>query len=222
MKLLSMKPYFNYTLVVMLSVMATLFFGQNVSAYNNLRHEPRVEFRTGISGYPFICNIVTDQLPFAKYDIDRDPMNRGDLLYGLYGDSRGDVMSGGNFHLAAGYRFKGWFTLSGYLMYNQMWQNVYEGTTGAAVDTKWSHVVAVSPEVKFTFLNKRYVQMYGSLAAGLSFYKDDEAGFMDYEIYPHVQVVPFGISVGRRFFGFTELGCGTEFMGMRAGLGIRF
>ncbi len=215
-----MKPYFNYTLVVIFSLMATFLFPQDASARSPLRYEPRVEIRAGLSGYPVICDIVTDNFGFWRKNYET--VSGGDILQGLYADYKGELKSMGSFHVAAGYRLKGWLTLSGYLMYNQMWQDVLSGTSGKIVDTRWSHVMAVTPEVKFTFLNKRYVQLYGSLAAGLSFYKSDEDSFMDYDVYPHVQVVPFGISTGRRFFGFTEVGYGTEFIGLRAGLGIRF
>ena len=214
-----MKPYFNYTLVVIFSLMATFLFPQDASARRLTRNDPRVEMRAGISGYPIVADMVTGI--HGCYDY-KEEFYYGDLLRNLYSDSEGNLISSGNFHFAAGYRFTGWFTLSGYMMYNQFWQNKRDAITGKSSDTEWSHAFALAPEAKFTFMNKRYVQLYGSLSAGLTFYKSPNAAFMEYELYPHIQVVPFGISTGRRFFGFTELGYGTEFIGLRAGLGLRF
>ena len=214
-----MKPYFNYTLVVILSLMATFLFSWDASARRPLRNEPRVEIRGGISGDPIVADMVTGI--HGCYDV-KDIYYQGDLLRHLYGNTEGSLISSGNLHIAAGYRLTGWFTLSGYMMYNQFWRNTRDGFSGKPSGTEWSHVFAVAPEAKFTFMNKRYVQLYGSLATGLTFYKSPGAAFMEYEMYPHIQTVPFGISTGRKFFGFTELGFGTEFIGMRAGLGFRF
>ena len=213
-----MKPYFNYTLVVMLSVLAT-FFCYDASARSGFRGEPRVEIKAGISGYPLISSIESGGI-LSK--VERVGTMGGDVLKSLYSDYEGDLYSTGNLYLGAGYRFTKWFTLSGYLMYNQMWRDTYNGIDGSRSQTQWSHVVAISPEAKFTFMSKRYVQLYGSVAASLAFYKDEDSSFLDYTALPHYQVVPFGISTGRRFFGFTELGFGTEFVGFRAGVGVRF
>lgn len=222
MKIPSMKPYFNYTLVVIASLVATLFFSQKAYSYNNLRHEPRVEIRAGVSGYPIISQIATDGLFPRYYEAEPAIYGGGDLLRNMYRDYRGDLRSMGNFHVAAGYRFKGWFTLSGYFMYNQMWQHLYDGSTEKITGTEFSHIISLAPEAKFTFLNKRYVQLYGSVSAGVTLYKSADAAFMEFDLLPHIQLVPFGVSTGRRFFGFTEFGFGSEFVGLRAGMGIRF
>ena len=215
-----MKPYFNYTLVVMLSVLAT-FFCSDASAHPGYRGEPRVEIKAGISGYPIISAIASDGFLAKTYEEVVGPMG-GDILKRLYSDYEGDLYSAGNLYLGAGYRLTKWFTLSGYLMYNQMWRNTFNGADGSRKGTQWSHIVALSPEAKFTFMNKRYVQLYGSVAFSLAFYKEEDSSFLDYSALPHIQTVPFGISTGRRFFGFTEFGLGTEFIGFRAGLGVRF
>ena len=60
--------------------------------------------------------------------------------------------------------------------------------------------------------------MYGSAGLGIM------AGFFDDEayIYPTFQLVPLGLTFGRKVYGFAEFGLGTLYIGANIGAGFRF
>ena len=67
---------------------------------------------------------------------------------------------------------------------------------------------------QFTFLNKEDVRLYAAAGLGLTLF--------DGTIIPAAQFTFFGISFGKKVFGFAELGNGTEYLLVHGGIGYRF
>ena len=106
------------------------------------------------------------------------------------------------------------------------------------------HSVSLLPGCKFTYLNKGVFHMYSSVNIGAGFNHvtvtslktvttTDEVSGEEHtttetvvDKTPRVrfafQTTPVGMAVGNRFYGFFDLGVGTEYTGVRAGLGLRF
>ena len=61
--------------------------------------------------------------------------------------------------------------------------------------------------------------MYSSIGIGGLVGKDMDD---DLAVFPVGQVSPVGIEVGRKVFGFCELGFGMMYTGVMAGVGFRF
>lgn len=64
------------------------------------------------------------------------------------------------------------------------------------------------PQVKWSWLNRKYVSLYSRVAAGAmyAYYINDDNRF-----WPDFQLSPFGIEVGRRqWLGYVEAGAGTQ------------
>lgn len=76
------------------------------------------------------------------------------------------------------------------------------------------------------------VRLYGKLGFGAVKYfgfdrrnfdsVDGDVEFYDNSFTPGIQFAPFGIELGRKIFGFAEIGVGTLYRGISAGLGYKF
>ena len=81
-----------------------------------------------------------------------------------------------------------------------------------------SHVVSSAIfNVRFDWLRREWVTMYSSIGVGVvaQFMRDDSA------IYPMYDATFVGLDVGRRIYGYLEIGSGIS-GSIRAGLGVRF
>ena len=84
------------------------------------------------------------------------------------------------------------------------------------------HYLTPMLTARFSWLNRKLVRLYSSVGAGLAVSLMD-VSYREYpETYLSLQVTPVGISVGKKLFGFFELGVGTIYVGGCFGLGYRF
>ena len=81
--------------------------------------------------------------------------------------------------------------------------------------------IAILPAVRFSYLNKKYVTLYSGVSTGFLLNFECEDGNTDIYFHPTFQLTAFGVSVGRKFFGFTELGIGYKGF-IHGGIGYRF
>ena len=81
--------------------------------------------------------------------------------------------------------------------------------------------IAFLPAVRFSYLNKKYVTLYSGLSTGFLLNFEKENGSTDVYFHPTFQLTAFGVSVGRKFFGYTEVGLGYKGF-ITAGIGYRF
>lgn len=70
---------------------------------------------------------------------------------------------------------------------------------------------------RYNYLSRPNLKLYGSLEAGALFIKGSE-----FDINANVQVNPFGVEFGKKFFGMAEVGVGINYAGGRIGVGYRF
>lgn len=78
--------------------------------------------------------------------------------------------------------------------------------------------VSLLPQVRFTYLNRPMVKLYSSVGVFFGWYKNGD----DTGMFPVVQLVPIGVSVGDKVFGFAETCIGTTVIGGIIGVGFRF
>lgn len=89
--------------------------------------------------------------------------------------------------------------------------------TGKILRNGYSHNFTLTPMVRFSYLKNRIVHLYGEAGIGLglnrfnmSDYGQEHASNGQNRWIMSYQVTPFGISIGRKFFGFSELGVGDK------------
>jgi len=83
-------------------------------------------------------------------------------------------------------------------------------------------VVSFVPQFKFYYLTRPIVRLYGTIGIGVTKYFGSYISSSLKKLNMAAQFTPFGIEIGRTFFGFAELGIGNLYTGARAGIGYRF
>jgi len=187
----------------------TLFvFPQKASA--------QFEVRFGISGYPASVNsYYYDEDGFSYFG---DYYNKS--MSQMYSDYNADSYSTGTISLEINYYLRNWLALSMDLGYNHIWSKRYNGINDSYVGKQSANAFYVIPEIRFTYLHHPAVILYSAVGTGIGLY--DNFKELDSKVLPEIQMVPIGIMLGRKLFGFAEFGCGTVYCGCKAGIGYRF
>ena len=101
---------------------------------------------------------------------------------------------------------------------NAIWKDVYSCQTDKKLGRENGWTATVMPQARFSWVRKEIVKLYSSVGVGV------RAGEFDGrdDALIAAQLVPIGINVGGRVFGFAELGFGTLYVGGMFGVGYRF
>ena len=148
---------------------------------------------------------------------DRMSMSSNPLYY-IFSDYDGPTYMTGNIVGEMNFHFKKWFTLSVEVAANMIWKNNYSSQTDEYIRTDRGYTFTLMPQARFNWVRKDIVRLYSSVGAGVRGGRFDERG----DLLLAAQLVPVGINVGDRLFGFTELGVGTLYLGGMFGIGYRF
>lgn len=180
---------------------------------------PKYQFSFGWGGYP-AYELLYYEMPFVKYvrDIPMPYLYPG--LRNIYRDYPAPMYSTGTFSGEFAINFKKWFTLSFDLAANVQWRNYFDAVSDKRNGTEAGFMIHILPSARFNWLNRDMVRMYSSIGLGAMTGIDAET--QEFLIWPSAQLNPVGIEVGRKLFGFCELGIGTMFSGAMFGIGYRF
>lgn len=115
-----------------------------------------------------------------------------------------------------------------WLGFDFSYMGVYAKRYGAADDIQigWmnEHYLTLMPKIRFSYFNRKYVTMYSGLSTGVTvglMDPESPAGLVSAEVLPAVQATFFGVSVGKTWYGFAEVGCGYNGF-LRTGFGYHF
>ena len=175
------------------------------------KEEPlyRHEWRFGLSGLPAIDALIHGRFhDHEPYDVDIDH------AYESYGGPRRMLgLLSAEYSINRSKRFT--FAVGGYV--NCIWNRVndYAGRR-TGVDMGLSlHVI---PTARYKYVSKPAFSAYGSIGLGAM------VGCEDGEFFalPTIQIIPIGITFGRKGYGFAEYGAGFTYLGGSVGSGDRF
>lgn len=135
----------------------------------------------------------------------------------------GPMRTTGALGVVYGYRVRRWLEVGASFTYMGYYRNLLRTSDGGVARRQREHYLTLMPYVRFSWLNRRSVRLYASLHLGYQlgcerYFSMDKA--VTYNYFAG-QFTPFGISVGRRLFGYAEIGIGMRgvFVG---GIGYRF
>lgn len=165
---------------------------------------------------------------FVKVDYEPAIDNRypgmiypDDLYY------RGPLKTSGGYSLSYMYSPLRWLSVGLYAGYVSQWQSNLLRASRSVVSTTTERHLMLVPTVRFTYLNRPIVRLYSSIGIGVGFCRertrnvDGSLEFSENSRFCPAEVTLFGVSVGRRLFGFAELSTGS--LGVcSAGIGYRF
>ena len=170
----------------------------------------KYEVRSGWCGYP-----AGDELNFAD---DYDQFYSNHPIQDLFADYDGPTYMTGNIMAEIDFHYRKWFTLAVGVAANGIWKDKYDAHKDALKGRESGFTMTVLPQARFTWVHKELVKVYSSVGLGLtggSFNGRSELVFA-------ALAVPVGLTVGKRLFGFAEVGIGTVYIGGMFGIGYRF
>lgn len=159
---------------------------------------------------------------------------KGEMISYYYNNYCGKAYDSGCYGLGAEYYLARWFAVSADLCFEGLWMDLYDRHSGMKTRRDSGLAIAFVPQAKFIYIHRPLVRVYSGIgigAAGYIGFDSKRRSYID-EDGPHysydkavrltLQFTPIGVEVGRRFFGFAEIGTGSLFSGMRAGAGFKF
>lgn len=175
------------------------------------KEEPlyRHEWRFGLSGLPAIDALIHGRFhDHEPYDVDIDH------AYESYGGPRRMLgLLSAEYSINRSKRFT--FAVGGYV--NYIWNRV-NNYAGRRTGTEIGLSLHVIPTARYKYVSKPAFSAYGSIGLGAM------VGCEDGEFFalPTFQIIPIGITFGRKVYGFAEYGAGFTYLGGSVGIGYRF
>ena len=186
---------------------------EKVKDYTWKTQRPRHEFQFGIGDHTMYRSGFFDEY-YYNYEHERNVKWFGSDTYiktKIYTPV---------FSLTYHYRLLKWLSFGGYISYANASTKKINILTEEKT-TFHEHFVAIAPSVRFTYLNRKYVTLYSGLGISMTWnFNQDEDGMKTWS-YVSGQLTLVGVSVGKKWYGFAELGYGDKGI-ITAGFGYRF
>ncbi len=183
------------------------------------KHENRaaysVRFGWGGMPYPYADRFETGRMiSWDYYDIVSESR-----IAGAYQDTYGSVMSTGAFTGDFNWNAGRFINLSATMALCPVWSDRIDGVTLKKNGSDFGMAISILPNIRIMYCNTKKVRVYSSVGLGLGFYP----GFKRCEaVCGEFQFNPVGVEVGRKWYGFGEIGVGTLYSGGRIGVGYQF
>lgn len=112
---------------------------------------------------------------------------------------------------------KPWLGVGAKATFGATWQSEYDTYTREPLYNYNQYNVAALLDFRFSWLRREKVEMYSSVGVGLMAHIERANG----GVTPMVDIAFVGLKIGKRFYGFIEVGAGVG-GSARGGFGIRF
>ena len=182
---------------------------------------PRNEFSLGI-GDPAFANLqrgsIWEKLLWCHFDRYQSDTLGNWFDPGIY---HSNYIATCPISLGYMYRLRKFLWLGGSVSYMGVFGKVFDARDDSFLYNHTETQIAFLPAVRFSYLNKKYVTLYSGLSTGFLLNFEKENGSTDVYFHPTFQLTAFGVSVGRKFLGYTEVGVGYKGF-ITAGIGYRF
>ena len=158
----------------------------------------------------------------------------GDAFAGFNFISPSDIVTGDNrtvlptFRAEYGYNVLSWLSLGAGANYSYgSYSMLYKEDNSYAWD-EWTHLATVTFNVKFYWLNRKWVRMYSGVGVGLGIISTnagaenaEEAATRSTNLLPTIDLRLIGLTVGQKLYGRFEVGTLSSGL-VTAGIGYRF
>lgn len=136
----------------------------------------------------------------------------------------------GSWRIAYAYNFTRLFALEAGLSYEGYRDNIYDPDSSSKLTSYHGDIIGLMATLRVSWMNRRLVRVYSSAGLGVSWmisgadYSFSDGPSIGYPTETSLgwEVVPIGMSIGKRLYGIVEIGAGTVFVGGRFGMGYRF
>ena len=123
----------------------------------------------------------------------------------------------------AGYQILPWLQITGDLTYDYAHQRFYRNEEDMDPEKVYTaHRLALLPGCKFTYLNKGFFHMYSSVHLGVAVRMDITNGEKDPKVLFAHELGLLGFHFGNKVYANLEIGLGSEYYGLKGGIGYWF
>ena len=123
----------------------------------------------------------------------------------------------------AGYQILPWLQITGDLTYDYAHQRFYRNEEDMDPEKVYTaHRLALLPGCKFTYLNKGFFHMYSSVHMGVAVRMDITNGEKDPKVLFAHELGLLGFHFGNKVYANLEIGVGSEYYGLKGGIGYWF
>lgn len=158
----------------------------------------------------------------------------GDALGGFNFIDKSDIVTGSSktvlpvFRAEYGYNVLSWLNLGAGVNYSYgSYSMLYKEDNSYAWDTE-THLATITFNVKFYWLNRKWVRMYSGIGVGLAVVNSnagaenaDGAAIYSTSLMPAIDLRLIGLTVGQKLYGRFEVGTLSSGL-VTAGIGYRF
>lgn len=174
------------------------------------------DIRIGYGAPGVLSLLLLDESFIFDYEAVHIPETlpgRVDRLHTNRGPMRRFMTLSANYHR----QIKPWFALGCKSSFAGIWQSTFDSISGEKRYSDNVYNIAALVDARFSWLRRDMVEMYSSVGLGLMAHIERMNG----ALWPMFDIAAIGISVGRSFYGFLEIGAGCT-GSARIGFGFRF
>ncbi len=184
--------------------------------------------RPADSPYKHEFNVAWGMMPgneaFGYYSYFTNYEGGLDNIYGNYMD---DCITSGVISADYNIQFKRWFALGTQINGSVTSHTEMSSITGKEVAGYKSFAVSALAYARITYMNREYVKIYSAFGLGVRYSQHGDPSEIHYSFPTSgfetaYQIVPYGITIGKKIYGMLECCVGSETSGLRFGVGYRF
>lgn len=193
------------------------------------------EIRLGVGSVPKRASaLLMEGTELSLYLLDDGKSSQDYKLSDIYHDYRSEVHSTNNVGADILFHVNEKWDVGCGLYFNHLWYDCISGVTGERTDRHHADAVYLIPTYRRYYLSNDVVRLYGQISIGLAkYFSFDKLKYAYYDYSGDFQrvdrslkiteeIVPFGIEIGRDWFGFAEVGVGGLYRGICIGGGYKF
>lgn len=188
-----------------LFIFTAIFSGVTQLHAQSSKYKGEQDFRISIGALPMSDHLM-DGFNDNQYEPYLPTMSdnfEAGLMY------RGNTTSTGSISLSYSYRLNKWFSFGAEGTYTGTSCNYYDRFTDQKLYSHKQNLIAISPMCRFTFLSKKYVQLYSQVSMGVGILMEkSQTSSTQATLSAHLSY--FGVRVGKSVYGFGELGFGNR------------
>lgn len=182
-------------------------FSFSQEAKSKVPFKPEHEFRLGVGAFPLVSNAPwMNDVDYYWGTTNFTNRYNEELVY------EGAQHMTGAISVGYSYNIKRWVSVGVTFSYFGIYRNLYDKITDEKVAHYNRHNLSLTPMVRFTYFNSKYIRLYSQLGLGLGWDLRDRNTGNYKHVYFTGHLTPFGISIGgEKLFGFAEfLGVGNQ------------
>ncbi len=147
-----------------------------------------------------------------------------DNIYGNYMDK---CLTSGVISVDYNIQYKRWFALGTQINGSVTRHIEMSAITGSEVTRNNSFAISALAYARFTYVNREFIKVYSAIGLGIRYskYGKQKEIHYDYQEKGFIiarQVIPIGVTIGRKVYGIFEYNIGSDIFGGRFGIGYRF